>query len=99
MSDRAAAGGSREDDGRESPARGDTPPPRTGCDWLEGVSTLSEVVRRRAERDGQADFRFLFVSDDEIPASFPHAPAGDDRSVAFSFKDAYEVARRAAYAL
>lgn len=108
MSDRVVRDGRDEQPGTSS---SDTPAPRSSCGWLEGVNTLSEVLRRRAEQEAQGDdFRFLFVNDpltvenkghgeSAIPETFPHPTGNDDHSVAFSFRDAYAIARRSAHAL
>jgi acyl-CoA synthetase (AMP-forming)/AMP-acid ligase II len=103
MSDRVGFAGSGDSDEKDV-ARGDTPAPRSGCDWLDGVGTLSEVLRLRARQESQGDtFNFLFVNDDELPPNFPHPISppgpGSDRSVAFGFRDAYAIARRAAHVL
>jgi acyl-CoA synthetase (AMP-forming)/AMP-acid ligase II len=71
-----------------------------GCDWLNGVETLGEIAQVRGEAStGSADFRFLFVGEDELPSSFPQQPEGDDQAVTFSYREALELGRRAANAL
>lgn len=64
---------------------------------LDGVATLAEVAQARAEQKA-GGFRFLFVSEDELPPAFPR-PSGDDQSIAVSYSDAFEIARRAAFHL
>jgi acyl-CoA synthetase (AMP-forming)/AMP-acid ligase II len=67
--------------------------------WLEGVETLSEIAQVRSEQAAsQAGFRFLFVNKDELPPGFTQ-PAGEDSSVAVGYRDAFEIARRAAFHL
>src|SRR5437762_1282948 len=65
---------------------------------LEGVETLTEIAQARAESNAAADFRFLFVSPDELPPGFKR-PEGDDASVTLSYRDALELGRRAAHEL
>ncbi len=66
---------------------------------LEGVETLTEIAQIRAEQKSSgAGFRFLFVNEDELPPTFAR-PSGEDKSVALSYADAYDIARRAAYHL
>ncbi|MEZ0229053.1 MAG: fatty acyl-AMP ligase, partial [Planctomycetota bacterium] len=66
---------------------------------LEGVETLTEIAQIRAEQKvNGAGFRFLFVNEDELPPTFAR-PSGEDQSVALSYADAYDIARRAAYHL
>jgi fatty-acyl-CoA synthase len=66
---------------------------------LEGVGTLTEIAQIRAEQKvNGAGFRFLFVSEEELPPDFMR-PSGEDQSVALSYADAYDIARRAAYHL
>src|SRR5436190_23760342 len=66
---------------------------------LDGVETLAEIAQIRAEQKSEgAGFRFLFVNEEELPPTFTR-PSGEDQSVALSYTDAYEVARRAAFHL
>src|SRR5436189_183992 len=69
------------------------------CRWLPGVETLGELLLARAEAPRADDFRFLFVDEDDLPATFQHRPSGDDLSVTFSYADALAIARRAAHVL
>jgi acyl-CoA synthetase (AMP-forming)/AMP-acid ligase II len=67
---------------------------------LEGVETLAEIAQVRAEQNpgSPSAFRFLFVNEGELPAGIPR-PEGDDSSVPLNYREAFDVARRAAYHL
>lgn len=70
-----------------------------GFGLLQGVETLTEIAQIRAEQKlAGSGFRFLFVNEEELPPNFTR-PSGDDHSVALSYSDAFEIARRAAFHL
>lgn len=61
------------------------------------AETIGQMLEERARGPLGDDIRFLFVNEDDVPPD--RSPSGPDDCVTFSFAEALDLARRAAYHL